>query len=370
MNNLYEALEICLQDIEQGADVETVLFRYPDLAEELRPILEASAGARGMAVPAPSPEVVRRNRAKVMHTAEQYASQMREAKSRSSQRLWFASLRRIAVTLAVVAILFVSGTSLVGASSNTLPGDNLYPVKRTWEGLRLFFTFNGQEREALELEQEYERLHELREVLAEGRSAEVDFNGLVTSQSGNEWVVAGVRVLVSDQTEIRDQGIVVGSAVRVRGVTQGSDTVLAERIRLLSSDAKLPEAEDGHESENGNDDNSGPGSGDDQPRVEETTTPELDNDNSGSGSDSNSNENDNSNSNEDSNSNDNSNSGSDDSGSNDNSGSSDNSGSNDNGNDSSGGDGNNNDNGDDSGGGGDNSGSGGSGGDGGGGEED
>jgi uncharacterized membrane protein YgcG len=364
MNNLYEALEICLQDIEQGADVETVLLRYPDLAEELRPILEASAGAKSMAVPVPSPEVVRRNRAKVMHTALQYATQMREAKSRSSQRIWFASLRRIAVTLAVLAILFVSGTSLVGASSNTLPGDNLYPVKRTWEGLRLFLTFNGQEREALALEQEYERLHELRELLAEGRSAEVDFNGLVTSQNGNEWMVAGVRVLVSDQTEIRDQGIVVGSAVRVRGVTQGSDTVLAERIRLLSSDAKLPEAEEGQESENANEDNSGPGSGDDRPNVEETQAPQLDNENSGSGNDSNTNENDNGNGNEDSNSNDNSNSG------NDNGGSSDNSGSNDN--DSSGGDGNNNDNGDDSGGGGDNSGSGsgGSGGsDGGGGDE-
>jgi hypothetical protein len=49
MNNLYEALEICLKEIEQGADVDTVLFRYPDLADELRPILEASVKAKAMA---------------------------------------------------------------------------------------------------------------------------------------------------------------------------------------------------------------------------------------------------------------------------------------------------------------------------------
>ncbi|HEX5943629.1 MAG TPA: DUF5667 domain-containing protein, partial [Anaerolineales bacterium] len=226
MNNLYETLEICLQDIEKGADVESVLFRYPDLADELRPMLEASAGAKNMAVPAPVPDVVRRNRAKVL----QHAAQMREGKVRSSQRIWFASLRRIAVTLAVVTVLFVSGTGLVGASSNTLPGDNLYPVKRTWEDLRLFFTFNPLEREALEIEHENERLHEVQEVLAEGRFAEVDFNGVVTSQNGNEWVVAEVRVLISDQTEIREQGITVGSPVRVRGITQGNNTVLAERI--------------------------------------------------------------------------------------------------------------------------------------------
>jgi uncharacterized membrane protein YgcG len=354
MNNLYDALEICLQDIEKGADVESVLFRYPDLAEELRPILEASVGAKGMAVAIPSPDVVGRNRSRVL----QHAAQMREAKAKSSQRIWFASLRRIAVTLVVVTVLFVSGTGLVGASSNTLPGDNLYPVKRTWEGLRLFFTFNPLEREVLESEHENERLHEVQEVLAEGRSTEVDFNGLVTIQNGNEWVVANVRVLISDQTEIREQGITVGSPVRVRGVTQGDNTVLAERIRLLSSDAKLPAVEDGHDSEGSNENNSGPGPGEEEPGVAETETPQ--NDNSGSGNDSNTNDHSNDNVNENSNSNDNSGSGNDSSGGNENTGIDENSGSgsSDNGNESGGGnDHPSNDNGDNSGGG-DNSGSG------------
>ena len=346
MNNLYDTLEICLQEIEKGADVESVLFRYPDLADELRPILEASIGAKSMAVAAPSADVVRRNRSRVL----QHAAQMREGKVKSSQRIWFASLRRIAVTLAVVIVLFVSGTGLVGASSNTLPGDNLYPVKRTWEGLRLLFTFNPLERQALESEHENERLHEVQEVLAEGRSTEVDFKGMVTSQKGNEWVVANVRVLISNQTEIRDQGITVGSPVRVRGVTQGNGTVTAERIRLLSSDAKLPDSEEGHESEDVNENNSGPGS------VEET--PEPANDNSGNNNDSGTNDNFNQNSN----SNDNRGSSNDGSGINDNtdnSGRDDHSG--DNSNDGGGGDSHSNDNRDDSGGGGggDNRGSGG-----------
>jgi hypothetical protein len=78
MTNLYEVLEICLQDIEQGADIETVLFRYPDLAEELRPILETSMDAGNIAVPPPSIDVVQRNRAKVL----QHAAQMREARAK------------------------------------------------------------------------------------------------------------------------------------------------------------------------------------------------------------------------------------------------------------------------------------------------
>ena len=301
MNNLYEALENCLQDIEQGADLESVLFRYPELADEIRPILEASAAARSMVVPPPSAEVLRRNRARVL----QRAAQLREGKVRSSQRLWFAPLRRIAVTLAVVAMLFVSGTGLVGASSNTVPGDQLYPVKRTWEGVRLLFTFNAQERDVLEIEHENERLHELQELFAKGRSEEVDFRGLVMSQNGNEWIVAGVRVLISGQTDLRDEGIRVGSPVHVRGLTQGNNTILAERISLLSSKAKLPDLDDEREEE----DNSGPGSvtGNDKPRSEETETrqPENENDNSNSGSGSGTNEDQNDNSSHDGNSNDN-----------------------------------------------------------------
>jgi len=353
MNNLYEVLEICLQDIEQGADIDTVLFRYPELADELRPILEASVNARSMAIVDPSAEMVHRNRAKVL----QLAAQMRESKVKSSsRRIWFVSLRRIAVTLAVVVTLFVSGTGLVRAASTTLPGDNLYPVKRTWEDVLLLFTFNLQQRESLEIEHENERLHELREVFAEGRFAEVEFAGLVTSQNGTEWMVAGIPVVISGQTELRDGPITVGNAVRVKGHTQGNSVVLAEEIKVLPPDAKLPDEveveEENHEGPNQqNEDNSGKGSEDEEPKIEETEPPESESESkdesSNSGSDLNDNGNDSGSSNED-----NSGSGKNDNGGSDDNGGDDNSGSNSND------DGSSHDSGDDSGGGGDNSGSG------------
>jgi hypothetical protein len=285
MNKLYEVLEVCLQEIEQGADIDTVLFRYPGFADELRPILEASVNAKSMAASTPSVEVVRRNRAKVL----QHAAQMRESKVRSSRRVWFASLRRVVVTLAVVTALFVSGTGLVRAASTTVPGDNLYPVKRTWEDVLLLFTFNLQQREALEIEHENERLHELRELFAEGRDADVEFAGLVTSQDGDQWVVAGIPVLVSSQTEVRGEGIVVGSAVRVEGHTQDNGAVIAEEIKLLPPDAKLPNLDDDHgkkENHEGEDrqDNSGEGSDDDKPKVEETRESDSDSEHEGDNS--------------------------------------------------------------------------------------
>ncbi len=266
MTNLYDALEMCLKEIEQGADVDTVLFRHPERADELRPILEASVKAKAMAAPAPSQEVLRRNRAKLL----QHASELRERKAAPApRRIWSVPLRRALVTFMVIAMLFVSGTGLVRASSATLPGDNLYPVKRTWESLSLFLAFDAQKREALEFEHENERLEELNELLAEGRSAKVDFAGYVTRQTGTEWRVSGITVFLSADTRQPDQPVAVGAAVRVRGQTQGTG-VLAERVELLSSDSRLPEVKDdepeieqekAEDSEEGKEDGSGIPSG-------------------------------------------------------------------------------------------------------------
>ena len=275
MNNLYDILEICLQEMENGADVDTVLFRYPEFAEELRPILETSVKAKSVAVPDPSSDIVRHNRAKVL----QHAAQLREAKARPSRSFWSVSLRRALVSLAVIATLFISSTGLVRAASTTLPGDNLYPVKRTWEDMLVLFTFDVQAREALEIEQENERLEELSELFTAGRSAEVDFVGLVTRQDGDLWLVADIKVRISPQTDLRDPSIVEGDAVRVRGVTQSDWIVLAERVDLLDAGVPLPHIDDdaleiendnsGSGNEN-NEDNSGPGSGDESPEIDST----------------------------------------------------------------------------------------------------
>ena len=241
MNKLYEALEVCLYEIEQGAEVEAVLSRYPDLADELRPILKTSVQAKEISVPAPSEDIVKRNRAKLL----QRAAEMREEQVTSnSRRAWSVPLRRVLVTLMVVAMLFVSGTNLVRAASSTLPGDGLYPVKRTWEDILLLFTFDMKEREALEFEHENERLEELHELFAEGRSANVDFAGYVTRLSGDEWRVSGITVFISSQTRMPGQEVLVGEAVRVKGQIQNGMSVMAERIELLPPGSKVPEVED------------------------------------------------------------------------------------------------------------------------------
>ena len=277
--NVYEILEQCLVEIEQGADVDTVLFRRPEHADELRPILEASIRAKSMVAPVPSAEAMRRNRAKVL----QRAAEMREVSVKHSLRIWFASLRRAAVMLTILVLALVSGTGLVRAASNTIPGDNLYPVKRTWEDVLLLFTFDPQQRQQLEFEHENERLEELNELIAEGRSEKVNFAGYVTRRSGNEWRVSGIPVIVSPQAILPDQPVIVGAAVRIVGQTRSDGTVIAERVELLPAGFKLPDVKDDEseiEQENSNessqsvDGNSNSGSENEAPEVKVTKTPE------------------------------------------------------------------------------------------------
>jgi hypothetical protein len=199
--------------------------------------------------------------------------------------MWSVPLRRVLVSLAVILALFVSSTGLVRAASTTLPGDNLYPVKRTWEDLLVLFTFNIQSRQALEVEHENERLEELYELFAEGRSAKVDFAGIVTRQNGDLWLVSKVPVVITPETDLRDQPVAAGDAVRVRGITQPDGTVRAERVDILMEGTPLPEVEDNsndeeHElPENGNEegeDNSGSGSGAENSNTGESEAPEDD----------------------------------------------------------------------------------------------
>jgi uncharacterized membrane protein YgcG len=238
MNNIYDILENCLQEVENGVELETVLARHPEQAEELRPILEASINAKRMAVPMPSADVVRRNRAKLL----QHAAQLREAQPVGTNR-WSMFFQRLAVAFVLMLLFVVSGTSLVRASSSALPGDSLYSVKRSWENAALFFTFDVEARQQLEVKFENERLEEINDLFASGRPAQVDFAGIVTRQNGNKWSVANLLVMVSNQTKLPDQPVEVGAAVRVTGITSGNGLVFASQIELLSAGASLPDVQ-------------------------------------------------------------------------------------------------------------------------------
>ena len=238
-DKLYEALEVCLNALETGADIEAVLNLYPQLADELRPVLEASIQARSLTLPAVPEAAMRRGRARVL----QHAAEMREATSKPRRRWSMFAFPRLATSLAIALIFLLSGTGLVSASNGALPGDHLYSVKRSWEDLRLFFMFSPGEREGLESEFEQKRLDEISTLLTEGRKETIAFAGLVTAQNSEEWKVSGITVMITSSSRLPADTVLVGAPVMVIGHTNAQGFVEVDTLETLGPGASLPPLE-------------------------------------------------------------------------------------------------------------------------------
>lgn len=241
--NFYDALEICLQSLDRGADLESCLVRFPEFSDELRPVLIAAIRARSISAKTVPVDVARRGKARVL----QAAAEMREQKKAFVPVLpfWrrggFFSVRfaRLAVSsLAVVIFLLTGGTGLVNASSSALPGDHLYPVKRSWEGVRLIFVFDEHTKEKLSHEFDNERVHEIEELYSEKRIAEVNFQGIVQEQKDKTWIIGGLNILIDKETSF-SPNILPGSMVQVMGETDDGH-IKAQRIILLATPGVTP----------------------------------------------------------------------------------------------------------------------------------
>lgn len=96
----------------------------------------------------------------------------------------FAPWQRIAAVIAIVFLLTLgSGTGLVAASANTIPGDTLYPVKRLWEAIILLFSPLTGQVDDLWLHLAETRLDELTRLQQTGQFESAAFDDLYTATS-------------------------------------------------------------------------------------------------------------------------------------------------------------------------------------------
>jgi hypothetical protein len=133
----------------------------------------------------------------------------------------------------MIAFLLTGGTGLVSASAQTVPGDNLYPVKRSWEGVQLFFAFDQKIKHELEEHFENERVEEIHELFSEKRMEQVNFEGIVEVQDASIWQIDGLRIEIEDDTDFRGE-IVPGARVQIIGETDDG-IIKAEQVYLVSA---------------------------------------------------------------------------------------------------------------------------------------
>lgn len=216
------AFEDCLQRVLDGASLEQALAGYPELADELRPMLQAALAARlqGQRLLAPR-SALARSRARFL----------REAQRRSSARRpdFGFSLRFALAAFILLAVVVLGSAATAVLAAQSLPGQALYPLKRLGEQTRLRLVSDPQRR--LELQQDFdqERLKEVDQLIQEQRSVPVNFVGVLKAAGEGDWLVGDVVVQVSPQTRLEGE-LQVGFYVSVEGETRADGSVIAAHI--------------------------------------------------------------------------------------------------------------------------------------------
>jgi len=210
---LYQAFDDCLTQLLSGKALEDCLQQYPELEAELRPMLEVAQQIQHLSR---VPEAGQSRSRKRLLTA---AAQLHAARSTKGSR-FTSTLRRALPALAAALLIFVFGaTSLYYASASTLPGDSLYPAKRSFETVRLGLATNPADRFTLEVEFAEQRQMELMAVLSRPEAVELDFEGTLVKIDGRQWQIGQFTVQADSQTRVVGNPQ-LGQWVRVKARSQ------------------------------------------------------------------------------------------------------------------------------------------------------
>jgi hypothetical protein len=229
MDSAFEARLIdCLDALEAGESIESILARYPDDAPRLRPSLELAAALPTMRW---EPSEIAEVRARRRFLA-QADSRRRAAPPRSSR--WPGSLA------AVAAVVLAVGVGLAVLSGTALPGGPLYGLKRSVEEVRLSLAPNVSAREAIDRRIKQTRRDEVMALLSAPRDLDIAvvFEGVVEAMEPRQWLVSGIPLTIDSSTQI-DGSPAVGDEVQVNArLTAG--ILHVGSIQLLSESRPAP----------------------------------------------------------------------------------------------------------------------------------
>jgi len=152
-----DILDICLERIIfKGETVEKCLESYPTLSEELEPLLRAALSASDIFSVEPRPAFKQAAKARLLSTiaTKEEIEEKRRLPSWHWQRRW-------AVAFSLALVLLIASGSIVTASTSSLPGDTLYPLKTAAEKVQAFFTFGDDAKANLHMKLAERRIEEI-----------------------------------------------------------------------------------------------------------------------------------------------------------------------------------------------------------------
>lgn len=215
----------CLAAIEAGATADQLAARYPVYAAPLDAALRVAIRLRTLDHDGPPRAVQARARAAFLARA----AEMRPVSRRASSARWL--LRPLVSFLTVMALVAIVGSGVLVASAASLPGDPLYAVKRSFEGLQLSLVRDPLQRANLEESYTRQRTEEVRAVQASSRVTRVQFAAPLEAMAADKWIVGGFTVQVPPGIPITGTPQ-VGEFVEIAGRTLPDAQIVAEQIKV------------------------------------------------------------------------------------------------------------------------------------------
>ena len=225
-------LQDCLEKIQSGRDtLDGILEKYPHLADELRPALEAALWFRlRKATLDARPGFINASRRRLVERIQQEQSSQTIPKRLPVWddliQFWRALLgqRRLVFQIALVLLLvlgMVAGTSGVArAAQGSLPGELLYQVKTSLEKASITLAVGDATKASLHIRYAQRRLTEIQSLLLENREDQV----APTAALFENHINAAIRHLVDLQ---------VKDPLRARALAVSLRSVLKEQMRTL-----------------------------------------------------------------------------------------------------------------------------------------
>jgi len=164
-------LNECLKELEAGQPLDAILARYPEEADELRPLLLTAQNLKAMPIARPRSHIQQAGWQRFLGEANalRRARERRPVFSLWAQPLW----RPLAAAASLLLVLFLlGGSATVYAASRSLPDSPLYPLKLATEEARLWIVFDEDDRAGILLDQSETRMTEIRKLVQQGKPVE------------------------------------------------------------------------------------------------------------------------------------------------------------------------------------------------------
>ncbi len=223
-DQISRALDVCLQSLQSGMELEHVLNMFPQWRAELSPLIKSAFFVQQMGEAIQVPDaVVSENREAFLLAVQDTIPAARKTRRQLPFRafLW-------GVLLTAGLMLCLLGASLL--FGRALPGSIFYPVKESVRQARLLITQSSFERIRLRLAYDQARVAEIGRLKQKAKEVRVSFGGSYTQSPEGNWLVAGLPVSLQAETQWVGN-IWSGVYVQVQGVLQKDGAIVVERIQ-------------------------------------------------------------------------------------------------------------------------------------------